>query len=246
MRPASPRTRPQGISPVTPHLRLMTANLYNGGAIPQAVADLIEELQVDVACFQELAPDQAEAIGRVLSHGKLEPSLDHEGAGIALRCPGDVARLPLPRRDARVVRLSPSDWPRLDATLEVIGVHIQAPHGTPPPWITLPTRRGQISGLVDYVESSPAAHRVVAGDFNATPLWPAYRRMIEHFADAPRALARAQGRRPLRTWGPRHLGAPRLLRIDHVFTSGVETANLELHSIPGSDHAALLVDLELG
>jgi endonuclease/exonuclease/phosphatase family metal-dependent hydrolase len=224
----------------------MTANLYNGGADPEAVADLVEELQIDVACFQELAPLQADAIGRVLPHGKLEPSLDHEGAGIALRCPGDVTRLPLPRRDARVVRLSPTDWPLLDATLEVIGVHIQAPHGTPPPWITLPTRRAQIGGLVEFVESAPVAHRVVAGDFNATPLWPAYQRMVEHFVDAPRTIAQTGGRRPRRTWGPLRMGPLRLLRIDHVFTAGVEAANPAVHALPGSDHAALVLDLELG
>ncbi len=230
---------------MTPHLRLMTANLYNGRATPEAIARLVETLQVDVACFQELAPAQAEAIGAVLPHGKLDPRTDHEGAGIALRRPAEVERLPLPRRDARVTRLEPRHWPVLDAPLEVVGVHIQAPHGNPPPWITLPLRRGQMAGLVDYFESVPRPHRVVVGDFNATPLWPAYRRMRQHLCDGPAQLARSRGERPPRTWGPGFARGLRLLRIDHVFTSGVALADSAVHPIEGSDHAALVVDLEL-
>ncbi|MCP3986358.1 MAG: hypothetical protein GY723_18415 [bacterium] len=221
----------------------MTANLFNGGARPEAVVQLIETLQVDVACFQELDPAQAEAIQTVLPHGKLEPRTDHEGAGLALRHPGEVDRLPLPHRDARVTRLDPRDWPHLDAPLEVVGVHLQAPHGTPPPWITLPRRRGQVAGLVDYFESVPHAHRIVAGDFNATPLWPAYHRMCEHLTDGPHALARTRGERPSRTWGPTFAAGRRLLRIDHIFTGGVEIIDCTLHTIEGSDHAALVADL---
>lgn len=230
---------------MTPHLRLMTANLFNGGATPHALAELIETLQVDVACFQEMTPAQADAIQAVLPYGKLDPRTDHEGAGIALRLPGDVDRLPLPFRDARVTRLQPPDWPQLDAPLEIIGVHLQAPHGKPPPWVTLPRRRGQIDGLTDYFESVPHAHRVVTGDFNATPLWPAYHRMCQHLTDGADALARSRGQRPGRTWGPRFAGGRRLLRIDHVFTGGVELVACSIHTVEGSDHAALVVDLDL-
>ena len=228
-----------------PHLRLLTANLLNGRADPARVAGLLEGLGVDVACLQELSAAQAEAIAAVLPHGKLDPRHDHEGAGIALRHPGQVERLPLPQRDARVVRLEPGHWPRLDATLEVLGVHLQAPHAKPPPWRNLPTRRAQLQALVEYVESAPVPHRVVAGDFNATPLWPLYRRLREHFHDLPAQFASRRGGRPRRTWGPLALGGVRLLRIDHVFASGVEAVGVELHPVPGSDHAALVVDLDL-
>ncbi len=227
------------------HLRLMTSNLMNGRGDPGAIADLIAERSVDIACFQELAPEQAEAISRVLPHGKLDPRTDHEGLGIALRCPGQVERLPIPQRDGRVVRLSPTDWPELDTTLEVLDIHVQAPHARPPPWKNLPTRRAQIDALLAYLDSVPAPHRVVAGDFNATPLWPVYRRMAKRLVDAPRAFARARGRRPAPTWGPLMLDGIRLLRIDHVFTQGVDTPHVELHRVRGTDHAALVVDLEL-
>jgi endonuclease/exonuclease/phosphatase (EEP) superfamily protein YafD len=34
-----------------------------------------------------------------------------------------------------------------------------------------------------------------------------------------------------------------MLRIDHVFGSGVEAARVEVEPIAGSDHAAVVVDL---
>lgn len=227
------------------HLRLLTANLLNDAADPAALADLLEQESIDVACFQELGPRQAEAVGRVLPHGKLDPRTDTHGLGIALRQPGEVLNLPLPRKDARVVRLDPSAWPMLDAPLEVIGVHIQAPHGDPPPWVTFPARRAQIRELVGYLERAPAPHRVVAGDLNATRLWPVYRQLARRLTDAPLSVARRGRTLPGRTWGPLFLSGLRVLRIDHVFSRGLEALDCRVHELPGSDHAAVVVDLEL-
>jgi endonuclease/exonuclease/phosphatase family metal-dependent hydrolase len=78
----------------------------------------------------------------------------------------------------------------------------------------------------------------VCNDLNATPAWPAYRRLAERLRDAAREHAAALGARPERTWGPWH-GAPRLLRIDHVFASGARSRHAP--SRPRSDHA-LVVD----
>jgi endonuclease/exonuclease/phosphatase family metal-dependent hydrolase len=78
--------------------RLLTANLANGAADPSAFADLVEAAEPDVVAVQELAPEQAEALARVLPFGKLEPARDHHGMGIALRAPGSVRRLSLPYR----------------------------------------------------------------------------------------------------------------------------------------------------
>ncbi len=226
------------------HLRLLTANLLSDAADPDALAELLEREDVDVACLQELGPRQAEAVGRVLPHGKLDPRHDTHGLGIALRGPGEVMNLPLPRKDARVVRLDPAGWPALEAPLEIIGVHIQAPHSLPP-WASLQTRRAQIRKLVHYLESAPVPHRVVAGDMNATRLWPAYGALASRLTDAPLSVARRGRTIPARTWGPLFLSGLRLLRIDHVFSRGLEALDCRVHALPGSDHAAVVVDLEL-
>ncbi len=222
----------------------MTANLFHGNAKPEAIVELLEAQKVDVACFQELVPAQAEAIARVMPHGKLSPRDDHDGHGVALRNPGQVEPFPLPHRTASVVRLQPEDWPKLEAVIEVIGLHFQAPHAKGPPWRTFPIRRAQCHAFLAYLKSAPAAHRVVAGDFNATPIWPLYRRLAEQLVDAPLAFARGQGRQPSRTWGPPDWQT-RLLRIDHVFTEGLQVTHSEVLPVEGSDHSAVVADLEL-
>jgi endonuclease/exonuclease/phosphatase family metal-dependent hydrolase len=225
-------------------IRLITANLYHDRARPDALAVLLDELAIDVACFQELGARQADAIARVLPHGKLEPGAtprDHDGMGIAARRPLGASRLALPKRDARLAALTPRDWPELGVTLELVNVHIQAPH-TWPQWRALALRRAQLAALLPHLDATPEARRIVCGDFNATPLWPVYRALGARFADLALEHAAQRRERPLRTWGP-WPGAPRLLRIDHVLGAGVLAANVRVLPLAGGDHSALVVDL---
>jgi endonuclease/exonuclease/phosphatase (EEP) superfamily protein YafD len=224
-------------------LRLMTANLWARKADCGALVAALEAHAPDVLAVQELGPTQADAIARALPYGRLEPSHDYEGMGIALRRPAKVERLFLDRRDARIARLDPADWPGLEREVEVVNVHVVAPHAFPF-WRALATRRGQVGRLARYMDEKPHDARVVCGDLNATPLWPAYRRLAERIPDVVELHAARTGGRPLRTWGPWH-GAPRLLRIDHVFASGGQVIDVLPVSIAGSDHLALVVDFEL-
>ncbi len=225
-------------------IRLITANLFHDRADPERFGALLEELAVDVACFQELGARQAVAIARVLPHGKLEPGAtprDYDGMGIAARRPLGVGRLALPRRDARIAQLATAAWPELGAPLELLNLHIQAPH-TFPQWRAFSARRAQLATLLPHLDASPAAARVICGDFNATPLWPAYRALAARSSDLASEHANQRRERPARTWGP-WPGAPRLLRIDHVLGAGVMAANVQVVAIAGSDHSAVVVDL---
>ena len=149
-------------------IRVMTANLWNGGADPDGFAELVQNLEADVVCVQELSPEQAEALGRVLPYGCLEPDRNHDGQGIALRRPAEMRRVELPRRDAHVAELGPAHWPGLAAPLEVIAVHVMGPHV--PPWVTAwPVRRGQLHGLLRYLDATSPRPRALVGDLNATP-----------------------------------------------------------------------------
>ncbi len=223
-------------------IRLLTANLLHGRAHPAAFARLLEERAVDVVALQELDPDQAAAVAEVLPFGKLEPSaVDFNGMGIALRRPAEVNRLPLPVRAARVAALSPGEWPELREPLEILNVHIQAPHSGWP-WATLALRRRQVEGVTSYLSATPSGHRVVMGDFNSTPLWPAYRRLRRFAEDVVASHGARTGTRPRRTWGP-WPGAPRLLRIDHVLAVGPRVLHAETVEIEGSDHHGVLLDV---
>jgi endonuclease/exonuclease/phosphatase (EEP) superfamily protein YafD len=220
-------------------LRLISANLRYGRADPEAFADLVRREDAAVVAVQELGPRIAETLGALLPHGKLEPTPEGFGMGVALRRPAAVQRLPLPHRDARVVRLEPEDWPELRERVEILNVHISAPHTRVPHcWRD---RRGQVAGLEAYLASSQGP-RALVGDFNATPLWPAYRRLVAWLDDAALLAARREGRAPARTWGPTP-DAPRLLRIDHVLVDALAVRAFRVVALPGSDHSAVVVDL---
>ena len=223
-------------------LRILTLNCWNGRANPEAIARFLEERSVDLACFQELDDRQAGAIQEVLPHGKLEPERSHSGMGIAARYEAEVQHLPLLRRDARVTELDPAAWPFLPAPLQVVNVHVQAPHIRP--WSSFPLRRAQVGELSSWLAAHRPAHRVLVGDLNSTPLWPAYRKLTRHLDDGVAAWACETGRRAPRTWGPLAAG-PRLLRIDHVLTDGVRLRDYECAHVFASDHAGVLVDLDL-
>jgi endonuclease/exonuclease/phosphatase family metal-dependent hydrolase len=232
------RTKPAGA------IRLLTANLYHDRANAGALAELLETFAVDVACFQELGARQAEAVARVLPHGKLEPGAtlrDHDGMGIAARRPLAVARLALPRRDARVAALDPGEWPELSGALELLNVHVQAPHAWPL-WRSLALRREQLAALLPHIDATPDAARVVCGDLNATPLWPVYRALAARLSDLAAEHAAQRRQRPAATWGP-WPGAPRVLRIDHVLGEGVLAAGAAVLPLRGGDHSALVLDL---
>jgi endonuclease/exonuclease/phosphatase family metal-dependent hydrolase len=220
----------------------MTANLWSRRGDPAAFRELLESVQPDVLAVQELGPRQAEAIQAVLPYGRLEPRDDYEGMGIALRHEAAMDAVPLPRRPARIARLGPGVWPGLETPVEIVNVHVLAPHAYPP-WRSFQTRAGQMSALARWLDEHPHGARVVCGDLNATPVWPAYRRLAERLTDVVHAHARREGGRPRRTWGPWH-GAPRLLRIDHVFASGGRVLDLRAFEVAGSDHSALAVDFE--
>jgi vancomycin resistance protein VanJ len=223
-------------------LRILSANLANGGADPAAFAELVRAAGAEVVAAQELAPEQADALSRVLGHGHLDPRRDHRGMGIALARPGRASRIRLRYRDAHAALLEPREWPGLRARLEVVNVHIANAVTLRRPLAQLARRRAQVRGLLAHLDASPGQPRVVLGDLNATPLWPLYRRLASRLEDLSALHARRRGARPARTW-PRGLGRLRLARIDHCLARGCGVARVEVLELSGSDHCALLVEL---
>jgi endonuclease/exonuclease/phosphatase family metal-dependent hydrolase len=228
-------------SPAT--IRLVSANLWNGHADADRFAALVNEIAADVVAVQELGFRQAEALARAMPYGQLDPADDYSGLGIALRHPGKVWRLPLPRRDARLTEVLLDGTGGDPEPIEIVNIHIQAPHFpiTPKTYIE---RRGQLLGLERHLDASPQRRRAVVGDFNATTIWPVYRRIATRLTDAAVEWARRHGREPDRTWGP-WAGAPRLLRIDHAFVNGLRVRDFRTMSFAGADHSALVIDLEV-
>ncbi|MCH2173059.1 endonuclease/exonuclease/phosphatase family protein [Myxococcota bacterium] len=223
-------------------LRLLSANLANGSVSPCALRNLVQSWEVEIAIVQETTPPLAEALSEVLPHGDFEPATDYTGMGIASRHPAEFHRIPLVYRRLHIAKLRPELWPGLGAELELIGIHIAAPH-IAPFWAQPRRRAAQLAELFRYTRSKGVAGRVVAGDFNATPMWPVYRAMVGEFVDLVADQAQRHQGTSARTW-PQWRG-PALFRIDHCFGQGLKAAHCEAVPVPGSDHYGLLVDLEL-
>jgi endonuclease/exonuclease/phosphatase family metal-dependent hydrolase len=225
------------------HLRVFSGNLKNGAADPDAFADLVQSYGADIVAVQELGHDQADALNRVFPHGRLEPSHDYTGMGIALRNPGSLDRVTLAYRDARIARIDPEHWPDLHRPLEIVNVHIASPtigYGLS----GILRRRAQIRQLCGYLDATAGRTRIALGDFNATPTWPAYRAIRARLEDLAVSYARQRHERPARTW-TRWVGGTPLFRIDHCFGHGVAVNGFEVVAIQGSDHSGIVADLSV-
>jgi endonuclease/exonuclease/phosphatase (EEP) superfamily protein YafD len=224
-------------------LRVLSANLWNGGADAAGFVALVEEVRPDIVAVQELSSSQADALAAVMPHGCLAPATDFKGMGIAARQPCPVVRLPLPYRDAQVAEVTLGSDSDDSRTIEVINVHVRSPHNFPGPRVAR-LRHGQLRGLMSHIADSSERLRILLGDFNATPVWPFYRRVAAHMTDAAVDAAQRNGGRTAATWGP-WPGAPRLLRLDHIFVSGMSAEHFRVIPVPGGDHSAVVADLKI-
>jgi endonuclease/exonuclease/phosphatase family metal-dependent hydrolase len=222
-----------------PGFRLMTINLFTRFVDVADLDDALAEMAPDVMVAQELAPAAAEVIAGRFPHHHLAPDARYSGWGLASRLPVEVE----PEKPG---------WGRGGhGRLELDGrtVHLAAAHILDPMHRPLARTRArrieQADALVAWGKSRPQGEpQVVAGDMNATPAWEVYKRLAGEWPDLVRQAASEAGGRPRPTWGPPSRTI-RLLRIDHVFGTGVEATKVDLRPVRGSDHSALAVDLEL-
>lgn len=218
----------------------MSANLRWGLADPERFVALLRQHRVDVVGLQELGHDQADAIAEELPFGLMSPAEGPGGTGLALRRPAKVDAIAMNFRPLHVAMLEPGEWPGLHGPVEIAATHFAAPHVKPYGsgfW----HRYRQLRDIEGYLVSNPLDRRVLVGDFNATPVWPAYRRIASHLTDAAVEVAQLQGRPLRKTWGPL-LDSAHWLRIDHAFVRGLRSLDFEVVGIEGSDHGAIIVD----
>lgn len=219
-------------------MRLISANLGNGAVAPQSFAERVGAIAPHVVAVQEVSPEQAAALGRVLPQSQAEICVEAADVAVFVRGGAQGCSLPLGYGTARV-----ADVVVEGGSVEVINVHVRAPNMLPL-WRSAAYRRRQLRALEAYLDGSPPRPRVLVGDLNSTPLWPFYRRLARRLDDAALVAARRAGVRPSPTWGPWPRG-PRLFRIDHVFVEALAVEDLRVIRVEGGDHSAVVADLSL-
>ena len=219
-----------------PDLRILTINLLNGRARPEALAAALRTTTPDVVAAQELGPNAAEVLAAAFPYGALFPDLNYNGRGLVGRAPLGVREVDLGGRPALAALLDDAAW-TLAVPVEVVSVHLMNPIGRPVVH-TNRVRRTQLERLEHYAAAT-AIPRAIVGDMNASPVWPAYRQLTGLGTDAARATGSV---RP--TWAPRWW-MPRMLRIDHAFVTGMTPRHTQVVAVRGTDHSGLLVDLDV-
>lgn len=220
-------------------LRLMTANLLHDRGDPEAFRALIETVDPDVVVTQELGAECAGVLADEYRYHYLRPANDFTGRGIASRLPAEFGDIAMP------VRKATSAIFMFDSrALRLVGMHLVNPIEFPQ-WRSVRRRRRQLEALFEWTDAADDdLPLIVAGDMNASPRWPAYRMMSERWSDLVAEANRAIGRSPEPTWAWRP-GWPRMLRIDHVFGMGVRPIGAGVEPISGSDHHAVIVEVEI-
>lgn len=216
----------------------MTANVLEDAVDTAYLGDLIDRVDPDLVFFQEMTEGAAGVLADRFEYHFLFPSEEFEGRGVASKPEAECGSLDLPWR--------PGTWARVvveGKTLVGLGVHMSNPINFPP-WRSVRERQDQVDALLAWADRQEADALIVAGDMNASPAWPLYRRLADRLDDLAVVAAERSGEPPEPTWGWRP-GWPRMLRIDHIFGSGVEAIATQVEPIRGSDHHALIVDVEI-
>jgi endonuclease/exonuclease/phosphatase (EEP) superfamily protein YafD len=225
---------------MSPSFRLLTGNLLGQRCDPDALGEILDRLRPDVVLTQEMGPDSARVIADRYPSHDLHPSLEYEGRGVASHLPMQCGSLDLPWRAGT--------WAWVDVEgrqVLLAGVHMPNPI-TLPWWRSVRERGEQFDALSKWVEKTvgEGSALAIAGDMNASPAWPLYHRLAANWDDLVLDGAERNERRPEPTWAWRP-GWPRVLRIDHVFGRGLIASGVQVVTIGGSDHAAVVVDLTL-
>jgi endonuclease/exonuclease/phosphatase (EEP) superfamily protein YafD len=181
---------------------------------------------------QELDHPAAEALTERYPHGLVRP--------------GGVPGCALVSRESLTVTATELPFRPLLTAPVLVGGHsitVGAIHlANPVAMHDVKYRRHQVRALLENIQGGQPM--VLVGDYNSSPAWPAYRMIRKHLRDGVKDWATRTGNRTGRTWSYT-AGMPKLLRIDHVMVRGVELADVQVVNIAGSDHRALVADLEV-
>jgi endonuclease/exonuclease/phosphatase (EEP) superfamily protein YafD len=219
-----------------PRLKVLTANLYQQPRAARSLVEVVRRERPDVVSLQEVTPRVAAELDKAGIDRLLpERTRDTRGRGSGSAV---YSRLPLestPAADGQTVtaaRLRPRGGP----VVEVLSVHPRVPlrEANMGEW------RADLRALPPA--TTRGAVRILAGDFNATLDHAELRRVLDRgYEDAADQVGHG-----LRATWPANRRLPPPVTIDHVLADercGVR--DVEVVEVVGSDHRAVLAELEL-
>ncbi|MGW6568027.1 endonuclease/exonuclease/phosphatase family protein [Streptomyces sp. NPDC054975] len=224
--------------PVVERLRVLASNVEFGeatGALVEAVRRerprLVYVSECDTACVRTLTA----ALGASHPHRAV---VDGEGStgSVILSAYPLTARPPLP---------AAMGMPGATAVIGGRSVELRLAHPLPPIPRQVDAWRRELGRVA---RSAGAAHRsgapvLLAGDFNASQDHAAFRAVLD--AGRLHDAARLAGAARTPTW-PRELPLPPYVQIDHVLVSDdFRVRSVRFLDLPGSDHRAVLTELDL-
>lgn len=220
------------------HLRVLSLNCELGQAETSSVLHAVDVARPDVIVLPEMTAAKLRELDDAgLAHTfphRSSDMIDDAGRGTVI-----LSRLPLRTLDADA-KLGPYDlqMPIVSVSAPGADVVIHGVHTYPPLRDGVAQWRPQLLALGQWQRSQPAAHLVVAGDFNASTAHPSFRRLADGLVDALPAVSGSLAP----TW-PHGASAPAFAQIDHVLTRGFVPVDAGTVTVAGTDHAGVWTDL---
>jgi endonuclease/exonuclease/phosphatase family metal-dependent hydrolase len=227
----APRFVADGVDVATAaaRLRVATINSHRGQVDPQALVELVREMDVDVLAVEELPPEaipalDAAGLQELLPFRELQPKQDSSL----------YSRLPF---TSSGLLNAPTTWPQTTGevvvngrAIRLVAVHTYYPAGDAGLW----------TQDLKALKSVAQPNVVVLGDFNATLDHSPMRDLLSAgLVDAHAELG--HGWAP--TWPADTLP---VVQLDHVLHgNGLAATKTSEHTLPGSDHRLVFAELAL-
>ncbi|MFG2838958.1 endonuclease/exonuclease/phosphatase family protein [Streptomyces zaomyceticus] len=153
---------------------------------------------------------------------------------------GSILLSAYPLRDWRMIPAA-MGMPGATADIAGVAVRLQLAHPLPPLPGQVHLWKRELGGIEDFAAADPGP-TLIAGDFNASQDHAAFRAILD--AGRLQDASRQAGSSRTPTW-PMEGPLPPYVQIDHVLVSDFTVRGVRFLDIAGSDHRAVLADLDL-
>ena len=219
---------------------VMTSNMFEGRGDARTIVDLVRRHRVDVLAVEELTPEavrrlDAAGLRRLLPHRDVDARPGPSGTGLFSR----PALRPRPPADALHQNAQPRGVVQLPGAP---ALDVQAVHPPPPLFGWKAIWEGSLNAL-PRPDRSAATLRIHIGDYTATLDHARLRALLGDGGYVDAADATGEG---FRTTWPAGRHFPPEIAIDHVLVDPrIAPRDVIVTAVPGSDHRAVIADLEL-